>query len=462
MKVYSFPHGGISFEDPTAPPRDESALSFLPSLSIVPLVAQNGSRSLPVVKPGDTVCEGQLIARRQGAGSANVHSPVPGKILENTTWNIARGVLCNSMVIRMEGAFSLLGKTGHDYDWRTLSPFELRELITEFGVVDMDGTGVPVSDTISLFHRAHEPVTLLVRCVFDDPWLAADYVLCQERVESIALGALITARAAHASKIVLAVSEPEKKLGINLLEKISTEAEATLVLVGSRYPQRNTRELEIVLHQYERKEKQHFGALLCMGPATLAAICDAVTLHKPVLDRYIAVGGSAVRRPRVLKARLGSRLEQLFDECGGFTARPKRTAIGSPLLGRPVFSLDEPVTAASYAVFAIRDEHGGFNKNPRVLDLRTRSRLGAERPASVPFKLDYARANKCIGCGECRTVCPVGLDPEDLYKMLIARVFSRELGLLTARCHGCGCCEAVCPSRLPLSRLIINPAGGGS
>lgn len=480
MKVYSFPHGGIVFEDPSAPPREESVLSFLPGLSIVPLAQQNGCRSLPVVVPGDTVCEGQLIARGQGSGSANIYSPVPGAIIANTTWNIAHGVLCNSMVIRMQGSFTLLGKPYTRRSWRELSPFQLRELICDFGVVDMDGSGAPLTDTISLYHKSSAPVTLVIRLVFDDPWLAADYALCKERLDAVAEGALIAAAAARADKIMIAVSEGEKELGLALLallkdglspdaaeaapEASAEAAGAALIVVGSRYPQRNKRELEVVLRQYERTEKVNVGELLCIGPATSAAVFDAVALRKPVLDRYIAVGGSAVRRPRVFRARIGTRLSQLFEECGGFITRPKRTAMGSPLLGRPVFSLDEPVTAASYAVFAVADEKFGLHQNPRILDLRSRSRLGEgrEKPAPVPFKHGYARAKGCIGCGECRAVCPMKLDPEDLYKQLRVQKFNGVIAELSARCHGCGCCEAVCPSRLPLSRLIINPSGGGS
>lgn len=465
MKVYQFPRGGISFEDKTAPQRGESVLAFLPGIAVVPLVAQNGIRSLPVVAVGESVREGQLIARRQGAGSANIHSPVPGKILENLTWSIAYGVLCNSMIIRMEGSFSMLGKPEQNYSYDGFSPYELREIISEFGLVDMDGTGNPISDILSLYHNATLPATLVVRCVFDDPWLVADYVLLSERLDACAEGAIIAARASCASQIVVAVSAPERELGEELVEAIAAKDEipVSIVLVSSLYPQRNGRELNIVLRQCERKEKRDFGSYLCFGPATLSAIFDAVTLHRPPIERYVAVGGSAVKNPSVLRARLGIRISQLFDECGGFETRPKRTVVGSPLLGRPVFSLDEPLTASNYAVFAIGDEGSGiYNTNPRIFDLRNNNRLadGGKKTSSAasPFKHGYAASLRCIGCGDCRTVCPMGLDPEDIFKMISTNTPSAGLEELSSRCHGCGCCEVVCPSRLPLSRLIINPS----
>jgi electron transport complex protein RnfC len=154
------------------------------------------------------------------------------------------------------------------------------------------------------------------------------------------------------------------------------------------------------------------------------------------MERYITVGGSAVKNPQIMKVRIGKRIGDIFAECGGFKASPKKIAVGSPLSGQPLSDLDEPVTKISYAVFAILE---GFHMENR---------------------------NSCINCGECRNVCPVGLDPEELYKKALvsgrnsANTASFAGGLsgpdMSIECHACGCCEIVCPSRLPLSSLISS------
>jgi electron transport complex protein RnfC len=57
-------------------------------------------------------------------------------------------------------------------------------------------------------------------------------------------------------------------------------------------------------------------------------------------------------------------------------------------------------------------------------------------------------------------VCPVGLDPEELYKTAgISGAADAAGSVLVKKCHGCGCCEVVCPSRLPLSAVLANFAG---
>ncbi|MDR2519073.1 MAG: SLBB domain-containing protein [Spirochaetaceae bacterium] len=419
MKVYTFPRGGLSFEDPTVPPRDAGVIAFLPALSVVPLIQHTGGKALPVVAAGDQVREGMLIAKAQGAGSANIHAPVPGSVVRLVSWEHNEG-----LVIRLGGGFEKLGKEEKAFPWEDLMPFALQQLIAEQGIVEMEGLGRPAAEILGSFRAApEEPASLVVRCVFDDPWLAADYVLCRERLKAVVEGSAIVCRSVKINRIVYAVSHREKDLGgLFLKEAESYGVPASLALVGSRYPQRNRRELEMVLRNYEKHEGLNLGAFLIMGPATLAAVHDGVKLKKPILERYVAVGGSAVKTPQVMRVRIGTRLKDVFAECGGFTGEPQRIIIGSPLSGRRVTDLDEPVVKTSYAAAALLEHQGGGTV-----------------------------MRNCIGCGECRMVCPVELDPEFLFKGIKGAV----PGTPQAReCHGCGCCDLVCPSRIPLSAII--------
>jgi electron transport complex protein RnfC len=440
MRTYSFPQGGISFDDPTVPPKNASVTAFLPGLSVIPLVQHTGNRAYPIVSVGDYVKEGMLIGRGQGLGSANIHATVPGKVIRMVSWKMAEGQTNDALVIRMEGAFERLGKREDTFPWENLSPFELQRIISEAGIVEMEGAGRPVSDMLAALRSVQEPVTLVVRCVFDDPWLAADYVLCHDRLKAVVEGSVIAARAGRVKRIVFAVSHGEKDLGAQLVaEAEAYKTPVSMILVGSRYPQRNQRELELVLRMYEKKEALELGALLILGPATLAAIHDAVKLKKPILDRYVAVGGSAVKNPQVMKVRIGTRIGDIFAECGGFVDNPRRIATGSPFWGRMVVDLDEPVIKTTCAVFAILGGQAGV-----------------------------VASRNCISCGECRAVCPVGLDPEELYKRANAgtepqvSAAADGFGGRASECHGCGCCEVVCPSHLPLSTAIVASAGRGN
>ena len=431
MKVYSFPRGGLSFDDPTVPSRNSSVVAFLPAFSVIPLQYPGGCASA-AVSVGDSVREGMLIGRRADSGSANIHATVPGKVVRSVGWKDSKGLPNEALVIRMEGAFECLGKKEEQYLRTGMNHQDLQRILDDYGIIEMEGLGRPIAAMLSELRRAGGPQTLVVRCVFDDPWLAADYVLCKERMQAVVEGSFIIAKLnGKIKRIVFAVSAREKDIGdAMLVESARYDIPSSIVLTGSRYPQRNHRELEMVLRNYEKKENVQLGSLLILGPATLAAVHDAVKYHRPILDRYVAVGGSAVRNPQVMRVRIGKRLSDLFEECGGFVDIPGRIATGSPLYGKTVLNLDEPVTKTSYAVFAMLKSHTG----------------------------DHLKRD-CISCGECRSVCPVGLDPEELYKRIMILHSDKKNGV--PKCHGCACCEAVCPSHLPLSDVITGKVSGG-
>jgi electron transport complex protein RnfC len=437
MKVYSFPRGGISFDDPTVPPRDTSVVAFLPAFSVIPLTQYPGGHADALVSVGDFVREGMLIGKGQNPDAANIHATVPGKVVRSVEWKDSEGRSNEALVIRMEGAFKCLGKKEENFFRGSISHKELQQILTDYGIVEMEGSGRPIAGMLTELGDTGTAQTLVVRCVFDDPWLAADYVVCRERMQAVVEGSCIIARSgAKIGRIVFAVSYKEKEIGEALLAEATHTAGqydilSSVIFTGSRYPQRNRRELELALRNYEKKEGVDLGSLLILGPSTLAAVYDAVKYHRPILDRYVAVGGSAVRKPQVMRVRIGKRIGDLFEECGGFVDIPYRVAVGSPLSGRPVLNLDEPVTKTSYAVFAMLKSQTGDD-----------------------LKRD------CISCGECRSVCPVGLDPEELYKRIMVLHSAYSPG--AEECHGCGCCELVCPSHLPLSDVITGRIPGGS
>jgi electron transport complex protein RnfC len=429
MKVYSFPRGGLSFDDPTVPPRNSSVTAFLPALSVIPLGQHPGSRAAALVSVGDRVKEGMLIGRAKTPDTANVHATVPGKIVKNVEWEDSEGRTNEGFVIRMEGAFARLGRREEKFPHDGIGHQELLRILNDCGIVEMEGSGLPLAEILSDFHRIGKRQTLVVRCVFDDPWLAADYVLCKERMQEVVEGAFIIAKAGgRIDRVVFAVSGREKDIGEAMLSEAALyDIQSSLVLTGSKYPQRNYRELELVLRNYAKNEDIDLGTLLVLGPAALAAVHDAVKFRRPILERYVAVGGSAVAKPQVMRVRIGKRIGDLFEECGGFTGHPFCIAVGSPFSGMTVRSLDEPVTKNSYAVFAMLKSQTGFHPE-----------------------------RDCICCGECRRVCPVGLDPEELYKKIIALPRQGSITQGALECHGCGCCELVCPSSLPLSDMIMG------
>jgi len=424
VKVYSFPYGGLVFSDPSAPQKGPAENAFLPALSVITMRSA-GKRVNSIVQLGEHVREGMLIGTAAVPGSVNTHATVPGKVIRKVSWKDRDGFDNEALLIRMGGAFEKLGRKVETFPWAGVSGYDLQKIISEHGIVEMENSGRPLSEMISAARKVNK-LTLVIRCVFDDPWLVADYALCKDRLFEVIEGAAIVAKAClKVSQIIIAVSHPEKELGQELVSEAGRlDIPVSLVITGSRFPQHNKMELELAIRMYEKKEALSLGTLLILGPAVLAATFDAVVHKKPILERYVAVGGTAVKRPQIMKVRIGTRIGELIEQCGGFSVKPERIVKGSPLSGREVRYLDEPVGKTCYAVAALSK-------------------------ASV----NNHKQQNCINCGRCREVCPLSLDPQDIYKRIKA---NETDSVLATGCHGCGCCKIVCPSALPLAETIFE------
>jgi electron transport complex protein RnfC len=163
----------------------------------------------------------------------------------------------------------------------------------------------------------------------------------------------------------------------------------------------------------------------CQNVATASAIARWVRTGEPCLDRVVTVTGSGVARPCNVRARIGTPLAMLVEAAGGYCGSPLQLIAGGNMTGR-----------------ALPSDAIGLTKAMNCLLVATRTdlepRLGAlERP--------------CIRCGDCATVCPAALLPQQLHRAALADDVDSLVRLGLWDCIDCGCCDYVCPSQIPLA-----------
>jgi electron transport complex protein RnfC len=159
---------------------------------------------------------------------------------------------------------------------------------------------------------------------------------------------------------------------------------------------------------------------------TALAIYDAARFGKPLIERVVTVTGEGIRQPKNLMVRVGTKVGDLIEECGGFSKGVGKVISGGPMMGFALASLDIAVTKGTSGILVMPEE------------------IVAHAEEFKP----------CMRCGRCIDICPMGLMPSML-SVLSERGFyeeAKEYNLFD--CFECGSCAFVCPSKRPIVQLV--------
>ncbi len=433
-RIQGLPRGGVIPPDNDLVSRSAAIVNAaLPSLAVIPMLQHDGSPAHCLVKEGDLVREGMLIGKADGPRSANVHSSIPGRVIEVKPVDLPGGHRSTAVVIELGGEFDRSGKRVEHRAWENRASVDLLGAVQAAGVVGLGGAQVPTH--LKLAAAPGETVELCVANGVDsEPSLNADDVLMRDKSAQIIEALRICGRLVGARRLVLALGEHAEDLVTSFERALKDQGVACeIILLPSRYPQGNE---QLVLSSLDGGTHTAPGTRRVLNVATLYAVWEAVVLGKPLIDRVLTVTGGAVAAPANLKVRVGTNVGELFEECGGFIGAPAKIVVGGPMRGCAVPSMDVPVTKGTSGVVAF-------------------SRGEAKQRVQWP----------CIRCGSCVEACPWDLVPMRLYKLVEQGEPRRAMQEGLDRCTECGCCAFACPSSIPLVvglRAGKAAAAGGS
>ncbi len=422
MSVRGFKRGGVLLPQRLAFSHAPIENAFLPIHAMLTLRSGSGGKEPRLlVSEGEELREGQLIARADGKGTTNAHSSIPGIVRRIVRGRAPDGSALNTVVVSLAGSFSISGKRPERYIWKSLNKTDILHLLQEKGVTQVS-TGVPLYD---LLHGKKEdgPVQLVVNALEMDPYRRVEEAILIHHPQELIDACDILNKILKPESIAIALDAGLEEQHINALRAHAKDADLKISVEAfkRRYPQ----DMPLLIARSLRDKRGAAPSLLCLEPSTLIALHEAVVSNKAHIEQYVYVGGGAIKEPRIVKARIGTSLGDLFEECGGFKGLPERVVINGPLCGRLAADLDSPIEKTTRSVLALSREE---------------THSGPEQP--------------CIRCGACVQACPEGLKPYLLYKLLMAGKASEAYDQGLARCTSCAACAYACWSRLPLVRLF--------
>lgn len=422
-KLYRYPgglklkgHKGLSSGRPIA-------TLPLPAELVLPLSQHIGAPAQPCVRVGERVLKGQMIAQSAGPVSAPLHAPTSGSIsaIEERPVPHPSGLTAPCIILTTDGQDEWCELTPHD-DSDTLEPEQLRQIIRDAGIVGLGGAGFPAH--IKLNPGARTAVnTLILNGAECEPYISCDDALMRSDPTGVISGARIMRHALQARCVVIAIEDnkPEAIAAIGHALAQLGERDIEVVTVPTRYPTGGEKQLITVI---TGKEVPTSGLPLDIGVvvhniATAASVNRAVAFGEPLISRVITVTGEQVVTPQNFEVLLGTSIALLLEAAGGVKQQGNPLVMGGPMMGFPVSDTTLPMIKTSNCLLAKRPE-----------------------PA--------APTRPCIRCGECARVCPVRLQPQQLYWHARGHEFEKAQDQMLFACIECGCCAWVCPSNIPL------------
>ena len=416
--------GGIH---PAAHKDRSSALTIgrvpLPPRLYLPLRQHAGAEAMPLVKVGEHVLKGQLIASSPSELSAPIHAPSSGRILEIGPILAPHpsGLTVNGMVLECDGEerWIELEVPANPFDE---SPLVLAERVARAGIVGMGGAIFPAAVKLKQGTR-HEIKTVVVNGSECEPYLTCDDRIMRERAEAIVDGARLIQHILRAYSVVIAI-EDNKPEALAAMRAAAEHFGAVEVLaVPALYPMGSAKQLiqAVTGREVPAGGRSTDVGVLVHNAGTVYAIQQALRFGRPLISRVVTVSGACVKTPQNLDVLIGTPAQALIDACGGLTGTPERLLLGGPMMGAVLPSTQVPVIKGATGLLAL---------------------AGHELPNKDPAP--------CIRCASCVDACPMGLTPLDM--ALHARVddydSASDYGLRD--CILCGCCSYVCPSHIPL------------
>lgn len=418
------PHGGVHPPQHKDAAEIESVTMPVPETIILPMSQHIGAPCIPVVKVGDTVDVGQVVADSDAPVSAPIHSSISGTVTGMKDVLLPGGRKSPALVITSDGECRPHSSM-KPHEPKTFEEFI--EAVRGSGLVGLGGAGFPTH--IKLNPKNREQIdTLIINAAECEPYIVTDYRECMENSWDIISGICTVMTFLGARRAIIGI-ESNKPAAIAVLSRMAATVQdrsVTVKTLHARYPQG----AEKVLIAECTGRIVPAGGLpadvgcVVMNVTSVAKFRRYLKTGTPLIRKRLTVAGSAVEHPMNVRTWIGTPVREVLEFVG--LKKPVRKLLyGGPMMGLSMMDSNLPVLKQNNAIVALAEE-----------DVQ-------EIPAGT-----------CIRCGRCVDACPMRLLPTSITKAYRTKNVEELRRLSTMNCMECGCCTYSCPAHRPILQTI--------
>ena len=367
-----------------------------------------------------------MIAEASGFVSANIVSPVSGTVKAVEMRPTVMGSMAQAIVITSDGENTMAEGVGTKCSYKDLTNQEILDRVKAAGIVGMGGATFPTYVKL----KPGKPIdAVLINGSECEPYLTADHRVLLEYADDIVYGLRAMMKAVSAPEGVILIEDNKPDAVVLLEEKVKPYDNIRVVAAKTQYPEGAEKMLikKVMGRAVPSGKLPADVGCVVSNTSTAKAISDAIQKGMPLVERVVSVTGEYIRNPGNYMVKLGTNVQEIIDHCGGVTGEDVVLKMGGPMMGAPIKDTNVPIIKGSNGIIAIAADH--------------------------------TEEKECIKCGRCVDVCPMELQPLEIYKLGQLGDAEGLLKLNVMDCFSCKCCEYICSSKIPLVSKI-NAAKG--
>lgn len=382
----------------------------------IPLMDKNGNSYKSLVKIGDYVYKGDIIARCEKL-DFGINSSVSGKVIGFDTKFISNGIKCDCVVISNDYKEKVrknrvIGNRKDNY-----SKDDFINDLRNNGIVGLGGSGFPSF----IKYSADGIKYLLINAVECEPYISCDKAIIYNYSEEILEGIDNILDIMGIEKAIIVIKKSNTRYIDALNKFIGTYPNISIYSTMDFYP--NGWERLVVLNtlgiSYDKYPSEK--GIIVSNVSTIYAIYEMLKENKSLCERVITISGSGIKKKCNVKVKVGTLASDVISNFNEYKKIKNPIFIaGGPMMGNSLPSDDMVITASVNSILVVSD----FDN--KVLP--------------------------CIKCGKCTRVCPSGLSPVLIMTSINDK--NKLKCLDTSKCIECGLCSYICPSKIEVREFV--------